>query len=117
MTFSEQEGLRLSLIKFVDLDELVDKIKDYDESLLEYYRTNSVSFSGGITVNFESDEKELCFKHLAGRIYKTRNAIVHRKESEKTKYTPFRDDQKLVKEVPLIRFVAEQIIFSTSQLA
>ncbi|MCD1585513.1 hypothetical protein K7H09_05730 [Halomonas sp. IOP_14] len=117
MTFNEQEGLRLSLIKFVNVDELVDKIKSYDESLLEHYKTNAVSFAGGVTVNLESDERELCFKHLASRIYKTRNAIVHRKESEKTKYTPFRDDQKLVKEVPLIRFVAEQIIFSTSQLA
>ena len=117
MTFNEQEGLRLSLIKFVDIDELVDKIKSYDENLLEHYKINTVSFAGGVTVNLESDDRELCFKHLAGRIYKTRNAIVHSKESEKTKYTPFRDDQKLVKEVPLIRFVAEQIIFSTSQLA
>ncbi|MDR5866217.1 hypothetical protein [Halomonas koreensis] len=117
MTFNEQEGLRLSLIKFVDIDELVDKIRSYDEHLLEHYKTNTVSFAGGVTVNLESDDRDLCFKHLAGRIYKTRNAIVHSKESEKTKYTPFRDDQKLVKEVPLIRFVAEQIIFSTSQLA
>lgn len=117
MTFNEQEGLRLTLSKYIDLKDLADKLKDYDDSLLEYYKLNTVSFSGASTVDIEAEDETVIFKHLAARIYKNRNSIVHSKESEKSKYTPFRDDKTLVKEVPLIRFISEQIIFSTSSLA
>ncbi|EOG7648590.1 hypothetical protein DN35_3468 [Vibrio cholerae] len=117
ITFNEQEGLRLTLKKHVNISDLVVKINEYDNSLLQHYRTNAVPFSGAQAVNLEGDDEELIFKHLAARIYKNRNSIVHSKESEKSKYTPFRDDKTLVKEVPLIRFISEQIIFSTSSIA
>lgn len=117
MTFSEQEGLRLTLKKHVNVSELIQKLNDYDGNLVNYYKTNQVSFSGAGTVNLEGEDDELIFKHLAVRIYRNRNSIVHSKESEKSKYTPFRDDRTLVKEVPLLRFVSEQIIFATSTLA
>lgn len=116
ITFNEQEGLRLTLRKHINLIDLVIKINEYDSSLLQHYRTSEVTFSGAQVVNLEGDDNELVFKHLAARIYKNRNSIVHSKESEKSKYTPFRDDKMLVKEVPLIRFISEQIIFSTSTI-
>jgi len=116
MTFNEQEGLRLTLQKHVDLNELSKKLTEYDSILVEYYKQNSVSFSGAGTVDIDSEDTELVYKHLAARIYKNRNSIVHSKESEKSKYTPFRDDKTLVKEVPLIRFISEQIIFETSSM-
>lgn len=117
MTFNEMEGLRLTLQKFVSLTDLVEKIGEYDATLLDYYKSTLVPFSGAGVVDLKSDDVDLVYKHLATRIYVTRNAIVHSKESEKSKYTPFRDDSKLVKEVPLLRFISEQIIFSTSVVA
>lgn len=117
MTFSEQEGLRLTLEKYVDLADLNQKLNEYDDSLISYYKTSPVSFSSAPVVDLEGDDEELIFKNLAGRIYKNRNSIVHSKESEKSKYTPFRDDRTLVKDVPLIRFISEQIIFATSNVA
>ena len=117
MTFSEQEGLRLTLAKHVDLSDLKQKLKDYDDSLISYYKTSPVSFSSAPVVDLEGDDEDLIFKNLAGRIYKNRNSIVHSKESEKSKYTPFRDDKTLVKDVPLIRFISEQIIFATSSVS
>ncbi|WP_233143589.1 hypothetical protein [Neiella marina] len=117
VTFNEQEGLRLTLKKHVNICDLVVKLNEYDNSLIQHYRTSAVPFSGAQVVNLEGDDEELIFKHLASRIYKNRNSIVHSKESEKSKYTPFRDDKTLVKEVPLIRFISEQIIFSTSSIA
>lgn len=117
MTFNEQEGLRLTLQKYLDVNELVCKLNEYDSSLVEYYKLESVSFSGANTVHLEGDDEEVIYKNLAARIYKNRNSIVHSKESEKAKYTPFRDDKTLVKEVPLLRFISEKIIFETSTVA
>lgn len=117
MTFNEQEGLRLTLQKHLDINELVQKLNEYDSSLVGYYKLEPVSFSGAGTVHLEGDDEELIYKHIAARIYKNRNSIVHSKESEKAKYTPFRDDKTLVKEVPLLRFISEKIIFETSTVA
>lgn len=117
MIFNEQEGLKLTLQKYINLSALSEKLKEYDSTLIEYYKRNTVGFSGACMVDIDSDNKDSVFKHLSTRIYKNRNSIVHSKESEKSKYTPFRDDKTLVKEVPLIRFISEQIIFATSSLA
>jgi len=114
VTFNEQEGLRLTLERYVDLNELKNKLNEYDSSLIDYYKSNTVSFSGAGKVDLSGEDDSLIFKHLASRIYKNRNSIVHSKDSEKSKYTPFRDDGTLVKEVPLLRFISEQIIFETS---
>ena len=112
--FSESEALRLTLKKHIRLDSLLESVKDYDDSLVAYYRSTKVSFSGGDPMNLEENDEDKIYKALANRIYKTRNAVVHSKESERSKYMPYRDDSHLVKEVPLMRFVAEQIILSTS---
>ncbi|WP_153045498.1 hypothetical protein [Marinobacter salexigens] len=114
IVFSEIEALRLTLKKHVKLDGLIASLKEYDDTLVEYYKTNKVIFSGGEPVNIEGEEEDLIYKHLSSRIYKTRNSVVHSKESDRSKYMPYRDDRHLVKEVPLLRFIAEQIILSTS---
>ncbi len=116
LTFNEQEGLQITLKNFVKIDELKTKIESYKSDLLDYYKLNSVPFSGGAKVDLNSNDIQVTYKHLAARIYQTRNSIVHSKDSDKLKYTPFKDDKSLVKEVPLIRFIAEQIIFSTSKI-
>lgn len=116
MTFNEQEALALTLQNFVNLDTLIQKIKEYDETLIEYYNINSVIFSGGESVDLEANDQQNTWLQLSKRIYKTRNAIVHSKESEKGKYTPFEHEKILVKEVPLIRFIAELIIISSSTI-
>lgn len=116
ITFSEQEALRLTIENHVDLEDLKQKIDEYDENLREYYKVTKVEFSNGDTVDFDDGDEAITCKKLASRIYKTRNSIVHSKESEKSKYTPFRDDKVLVKEVPLLRFIAEQIIIDSSNI-
>jgi hypothetical protein len=115
VTFNEQEALRLTLEKYIDPAELVAKVKEYDPTLLDYYKNNDVSFSGGMKVDLESSDSTLA-DNLTKRIYKTRNSIVHSKEGEKGKYIPFEHDKILVKEVPLLRFIAEGIIIKTSTL-
>ncbi len=116
MTFSEQEALRLTLKKYLDISELIVKLDEYDSSLVEYYNSESVRFSNARKINLKDNDKNTILKHLSSRIYQNRNSIVHSKESDKAKYTPFRDDKILVKEVPLLRFIAERIIFETSTI-
>lgn len=114
ITFSESEALRLCLAKFINIPELVAKLNEYDEDLINYYCTNSVPFSGGVIVNLESADIGQILQHLTKRIYSTRNALVHSKENELKKYKPFVDERALLKEVPLMRFISEMVILSES---
>jgi hypothetical protein len=116
ITFSEQEALRLTIDSYVDIADLREKVTEYDSSLLDYYRNNKVDFSNGDEVDLNELDYSVTSKKLAARIYKTRNAIVHSKESERVRYMPFKDDRVLVKEIPLLRFIAEQIIIESSSI-
>lgn len=69
MTFNEQEGLKLTLKKYIDLKDLAEKLNSYDETLINYYKQHPVSFSGANTVDIESEDGELIFKQLSARIY------------------------------------------------
>lgn len=116
LVFNEQEALRLILLRYVDLQELEIQLNQYDGALLTYYCENKVSFAGADEVDFHNSSREAVYKKLAARIYKVRNAIVHSKESEKGRFAPFRDDRALIREIPLMRFVGEQIIIRSSDI-
>jgi len=114
LTFSEVEALRLVLESYVDFSILREQLDEYDKSLVEYYQLERVPFSAGDTVDFENPDAAVVAKSLASRIYKTRCALVHSKDSDKSRYLPFRDDRVLMKEIPLLRFVAEHVIIGSS---
>ncbi len=116
ITFSESEALRLCLLKYVTLSELKSKLSEYDETILDYYKTTKVDFSAGIEVDLTNCDEEVVIKKLSQRIYATRNALVHSKDGDKSKYTPFKDDRILVREVPLMRFIAEMVILDESSV-
>ena len=116
LLYNEQEALYLTLKKYVRLDNLIAKLREYDESLIEYYQKNKVSFSKGASINFSLSDTENIFRQIADRIYKTRNSIVHSKEGGKPRYVPFRNDKELTMEIPLIRFITEEIIINTSKV-
>lgn len=114
ITFSEQEALRLTLERYVDVENLRKQIDAYDPNLVTYYRTSKVEFANAEKIDLSETDRNSIFKQLAQRIYRIRNSIVHSKESERARFVPFRDDRVLLREIPLLRFVAEQIIISTS---
>ena len=114
----EDEALTLTLKKFIpEIEDLKQEIIDFDSDLIDFYKTNDVIFSKGNKVNFNVQNEDEIFKNLSKRIYLTRNAIVHSKETEKerNKYLPFRDDKHLIKENVLLRLIAEKIIFESSK--
>lgn len=66
-------------------------------------------------MNLENPDLDEVYENMAKRVYYTRNSIVHSKETDKNKYTPFRDDRALFLEIYLIRFLAEAVIIETSK--
>lgn len=113
---NEPEALELTLKKFIkDISTLSNELRTISPQLIDYYRTNEVPFSKGNRVNFDSPNVNEIFTNLAKRIYLTRNSIVHSKETDKSKYTPFRDDKDLLSEIYLLRLVSEIVILENSQ--
>lgn len=113
---NELEALELTLKKFLkDIPHLASEISTISPTLIEYFKTTEVSFSKGNRVNFESTNTNEIFTNLAKRIYYTRNSIVHSKETDKRKYTPFRDDKDLLTEIYLLRLIAEIVIIDNSK--
>lgn len=113
---NEAEALELTLKKFVtDLLLLSTEIEEISPTLIDYYKTTEVPFSKGNKVNFDSANSEEIYSNLSKRIYLTRNSIVHSKETDKSKYTPFRDDKDLLKEIFLLRIISEIVIMEDSK--
>lgn len=115
-SYNEKDALLFTLEKYIKHDVIKSKIEEYDITLIDYYKNNSVSFSNGSHVDFTVDAHDQIYKNLTTRIYNTRNAIVHSKEGDKPRYIPFEHDKELFKEIPLIRLIAEEIIINSSKL-
>ncbi len=115
-SINELEALELTLKKYiVDLEDFSELLNEISPTLTEYYRENEVGFCQGLKVNFSNTNSEEVYRSLAKRIYRTRNAIVHSKENEKSKYVPFRNDRDLINELYLMRLIAETLILETSR--
>lgn len=113
---NEPEALELTLRKFVrDIPYLSNELTTISPTLIEYFKTTDVPFSKGNKVNFENTNVNEIYTNLAKRIYLTRNSIVHSKETDKSKYTPFRDDKDLLTEIYLLRLIAEIVIIENSK--
>ena len=114
LVINEQVALKLTLARYVDVSRLVADLNAFDSKLLDWYAMNTVAFCDGNRVILNQPDAAAVFASLANRIYRTRNALVHSKEGAKAKFVPFTDDRDLIPEVPLMRFIAEQIIVATS---
>ena len=115
-SINELEALELTLKKYVtDLENFSELLNELSPNLIDYYKTNEVQFCQGLKVNFSSNNSDETYKHLAKRIYRTRNAIVHSKENGKSKYVPFKNDRDLINELYLMRLIAETLILETSK--
>ncbi len=118
ITYNENYALCLTLKKYItDLDELKEKLKKYDDkTLLDYYQNNPVPFSKGNTINWNNQDTNVTLQNVTDRIYKTRNSIIHSKESDKPRYVSFKDEKSLSKEIPLVKSIAEEVIIRSAKL-
>lgn len=117
---TESEALELTLRKYIDVHKLIDELNNIDETLISYYTHNEVSFSKGDAFDLNDIQNSKLYKKIAARIYKTRNSLVHCKSNEtrikeRGIYQPFKNSQELLKEIPLMRCIAELIIIKTAK--
>ncbi|WP_148021185.1 hypothetical protein [Streptomyces sp. OR43] len=113
---NELKALKLTFEKFVTLRRLIADLNSYDASLIDYYKANRVSFADAEKVDLLNPDEQVVFKALAARVYKVRNSLVHAKEGRSPRYAPFAHDVELSKEIPIMRFAAEQIIIAQGKL-
>lgn len=116
---TENKKLRLTLKSYVKPSDLCKSIELNHKDLIKYYKNNEVPFSKGSRVNLKGDIEKDIINNLANRIYKTRLSLVHSKADYKGEleevYIPFKDEEALKKEIPLMKAIAEQVIIKTSK--
>lgn len=115
---SELEALELTLRKYIDIEKIIEKLNEIDKDIIEYYKNNKVNFSNGDAIDLIGDKKHI-FEKLANRVYKTRNSLVHSKSNEVRSnergiYKPFKDSKALLKEIPLLKVISEEIIIKSA---
>ena len=116
----ERKKLEMILSKYVSIDSVVCSIELNNEKLIDYYKDTEVPFSGGSKVDLKSSNNGDIISNLKKRIYNTRNSLVHGKSYEfKSKdghvYNPYKHEEALKKEIPLMKAVAEQVIIKTAE--
>ncbi|WP_346622567.1 hypothetical protein [Blastococcus montanus] len=117
VSFDERLALQLTLEKYVSFQALIEEVRRYDENLFTYYASNKVSFADAGTVDLlAATGGPALAESLSRRVYKTRNAIVHAKGGERKRYRPYVHEDLLRKELPLARFLAEQVMLGSSRL-
>jgi len=111
----ETEMLKNVLKKFIDFKGLKEFIEIYEEKIREKIYTKSNEIFGEIV------EVSLKENHIFGNIAKIikiiRNALVHSSDryEGKKRYVPFSESTEIVeKHIPLLKFLAEKVIFATS---
>lgn len=114
ISFDERVALHLVLAKYLQMSDLVTSINDLEPDLIPLYGSVQ-EFSGGKAIDF-SASKSTVLKQLTHRVYETRNALVHRKSRRESIYRSFVDDASLRRELPLLQFLAEQVIIASGEL-
>ncbi|WP_422477259.1 hypothetical protein [Pleomorphochaeta sp. DL1XJH-081] len=116
---TEEEALKLTLSKYLELDNLKTFLSS-NNNLDEYYQNNDVSFSSGTKFAIMNDPDDKIIRNISSRIYKTRNALVHSKSNDflqtpRGVYHPLKHEKALIMEIPLLKFIAENLIIKHSQ--
>lgn len=115
IAINEKVALSLLIQKHIPQVQLKERlIERYGLDFLEVLK-RKVNFSNGNDITFSNAEPNQYINSLTGRIYKTRNAIVHSKESftddkKNNKYHTIKDDNELLSEIALIQVIAEIVI-------
>jgi hypothetical protein len=109
----EQRMLSTVIEHYFMPDEIVDWVNEYENSSERYYTTSQTVFGQTHSLDINPDN---IAASLAKRIYHIRNAIVHNKEGEAPRFIPFSGQERVLsKEIPIVLFLAEQLILKTGE--
>jgi len=94
-------------------DEIVSWVKEYEGASEPYYTIPQVLFEQTHTLDMNPDK---IASSLAKRIYHIRNVLVHNKEGELPRFIPFSGQEAVLsKEIPIMLFLAEQLVLRTGK--
>lgn len=118
---SERDTLKYLLQQYVtDIEKVKTRISTLSKSNVDaaFYQHVKVAFVNTAKAKTISwNDANQVHLNLADRIYQTRNALVHsKKENDGGVYNPAGNEGDLIKEIPLIRAIAEEIIINSSTI-
>lgn len=113
---NEPDALCLTLKKYVpDLSKLREELDEASNTIVSYIKASDSPYSTS-RIDLDASDPMDVYSALTKRIYATRNAIAHSKESfSKKKFVPFKHDKALINEVLLLRIIAEEVIINSSK--
>jgi hypothetical protein len=113
----ETEMLKKVLTKYVKPSELIEFLKEYEDFLDEkYYSKQKNRFGQNLQVNFEETH---VISNVATIVKVVRNALVHSSDrfERNERVIPFTKSTDIViKEMPLIKFLAERVIIGSASI-
>lgn len=114
----ETEMLKSVLVKYMNEDELVEFIKDY-ELIIENNLYTKKRTVFGTEINGTNLQSGHVFGPISKHIKAVRNALVHSSDRHERndRFIPYsKSSMEIVKnEIPVLKFIAEKIIISTSE--
>jgi hypothetical protein len=109
----EKRMLTTVLTDYFNPEELRSWINFHESETEEYFTKERQVFAEPLRIDTSNDQ---IFATVAQRIYHIRNALVHYKEGEVSRFIPFSGQEKvLFREIPLLLFLAEQLILKTGK--
>lgn len=109
----ERRLLKTVLEHYLSTDELRMWISTFNADNDNYLTTEIAVFAERLKVDTSDDQ---LFATVANRIYHIRNALVHHKEGEVSRFIPFSGQEAILhRELPLLLYLAEQIIIKTGK--
>ena len=107
----EEKMLGAVIEKYFSADEIADWVRRHETDNIAYYTTAQVVL--GQTLALDLNPEQIS-SSLAKRIYHVRNALVHNKEGDLPRFIPFTGQEAMLSaEMPLLQFIAEQLIIRT----
>ena len=112
---NELQSLIYVLQEFIDISTLKSNLLQTNKDSIIYYQGNKVSFAKAPSIQW--NDSNGVSKNIAKRIYYVRNALVHSKSGKnEERYKPYKDEKELLREIPLIKTIAEMIIIGSSKI-
>lgn len=109
----ERKMLQTVFEDHIDKGALRSWIEEFDRDNAGYFTTERELF--GERNKIDTSDNQL-FPTVGYRIYHIRNALVHNKEGEVSRFIPFSGQEKiLVKEIPLLKHISEELILNTGK--
>lgn len=107
----EKKMLANVIARYFMPDEIADWVREHESATDQHYTASYTVLGLPHKLDLNPDRVS---SSLAKRIYHVRNALVHNKEGELPRFIPFTgQEDTLVKELPILMFLTEQLIIKT----